>query len=101
VEISDHDIRHIETLAALHLSDRERDSMRASLQRILEYVATLTAVDVEGVPPTSHVLDSQTVWRVDRVEPSLAVDDALRNAPDTRGPFYRVPRFVGEGDDPT
>jgi aspartyl-tRNA(Asn)/glutamyl-tRNA(Gln) amidotransferase subunit C len=58
----------------------------------------LAAIDVEGVPPTSHVLDARNVWREDRVEPSLPPETVLGNAPDARSGNYRVPRFVGEGE---
>jgi aspartyl-tRNA(Asn)/glutamyl-tRNA(Gln) amidotransferase subunit C len=97
VSISDWDIRHLEALAALRLGDSEREELRAQLERILDYVGQLEAIDVTGVPPTSHVQDPGTVWREDRVLPSLRPEEALANAPDKRGSFYRVPRFLGEG----
>lgn len=100
MEISDADIRHLEALAALRLDDAARARMRGHLQRILEYVGQLEAIDVEGVPPTYHVIESSNVLRPDAVQPSLSVEDVLRNAPDARGGFYRVPRFVGEAEGP-
>jgi aspartyl-tRNA(Asn)/glutamyl-tRNA(Gln) amidotransferase subunit C len=98
MRISDQDVRHLEVLAALRLSDPERERMRAHLEHILEYMDQLNAIDVAGVPPTSHVLDAGNVLREDHVTPSLPVADVLRNAPDARGSFYRVPRFVGEAE---
>jgi len=98
MRISDRDIRYLEALAALRLDDAEREKLRAQLERILDYMQQLGAIDVEGVPPTSHVLDTTTPLREDRVQPSLSPEDALANAPDARDGFYRVPRFVGESE---
>jgi aspartyl-tRNA(Asn)/glutamyl-tRNA(Gln) amidotransferase subunit C len=92
------DVRHLEALAALRLSDEARRRMVADLQRILDYMQQLAAIDVEGVEPTAHAAAGGNVLRPDVVTPSLPVDDALRNAPDAKPPFYRVPRFVGESE---
>lgn len=96
VQISEGDIRHLEALAALRLSDADRERMREHLRRILEYMQSLNSIDVTDVPPTSHVLDSRNILREDQVTPSLASEEALHNAPASKGRFYRVPRFVGE-----
>jgi aspartyl-tRNA(Asn)/glutamyl-tRNA(Gln) amidotransferase subunit C len=94
--ITDDDVRKLEALAMLHLSDADRARMRAHLEHILEYMRILDGIEVTNVEPTSQVVASANVLREDVVAPSFANDDMLRNAPDARAPFYRVPRFVGE-----
>jgi aspartyl-tRNA(Asn)/glutamyl-tRNA(Gln) amidotransferase subunit C len=89
-------VRHLEALAALRLSDADRERLRAQLEHILEYMQQLGAIDVEGVEPTALVIESRNVLRPDTVQPSLPVEAMLGNAPETRGAFYRVPRFVGD-----
>jgi len=98
VQISDHDIRYLEALASLRLDDAERERLRAQLGRILDYMQQLAAIDIAGVPPTSHVIDITTPLREDRTVASLSPEQALANAPDARDGFYRVPRFVGESE---
>lgn len=98
MEITTSTVRQLEALAALRLSDAERESMRAQLQRILEYMQQLSELDLRDIPPTSHGLEAQNVLREDEVQPSLPTEDVLRNAPDAHGGFYRVPRFLGEGE---
>jgi len=101
IHIDDATIRHLEKLAALRLEDAEREALRGQLERILVYVQQLEAIDVEGVPPTSQVIESTNVQRPDAVEPSLPVETMLANAPDRSGSFYRVPRFHGESEPPS
>ena len=96
MDISADDVRHLEQLAALHLSDADRERMRGHLQRILGYMQQLAVIDIEGIEPTTHGHVSGGVVRPDTVRPSLPEEVVLQNAPEARGPFYRVPRFVGE-----
>lgn len=99
MDITDRTVRHLEALAALRLSDADRERLRVQLGRILEYMRQLDELDVRDVPPTSHVVSTENVLRPDAERPSLETDVVLGNAPDRRGPFYRVPRFLGEGGD--
>ena len=98
MSIGPDDVRHLEALAALRLSDDARRRMVADLQHILAYMEQLAAIDVEGVEPTATATSASggNVLREDMVIPSLPVDVVLRSAPDARAPFYRVPRFVGD-----
>jgi aspartyl-tRNA(Asn)/glutamyl-tRNA(Gln) amidotransferase subunit C len=100
MRISEDAVRHLEALAALRLSDADRERMRAQLEHILEYMEQLNALDVTDVPPTYHVIPSQNVLRPDEARPSLPTEETFRNAPSARAPFYEVPRFLGEGEKP-
>ena len=92
--ISRADVEHVARLARLHLTDSELERMRAQLDAILAYIDKLTALDVEGVEPTSHAVPLVNVMRPDALAPSLSQSDALANAPDRAGEFFRVPRII-------
>ena len=92
--ISRADVEHVARLARLHLTDEELERMRVQLDAILAYVDKLTALDVEGVEPTSHAVPLVNVMRPDVLAPSLSQDEALANAPDRAGEFFRVPRII-------
>jgi aspartyl-tRNA(Asn)/glutamyl-tRNA(Gln) amidotransferase subunit C len=92
--ISRQDIEHVARLARLHLSDEELERMRVQLDAILAYIDKLTALDVEGEEPTSHAVPLVNVMRDDANAPCLPQDEALGNAPDRAGAFFRVPRII-------
>jgi aspartyl-tRNA(Asn)/glutamyl-tRNA(Gln) amidotransferase subunit C len=92
--ISRADVEHVARLARLHLSDEELERMRVQLDAILAYIDKLTALDVEGVEPTSHAVPLVNVMRADEVTPCLPQAEALANAPDRAGEFFRVPRII-------
>jgi len=87
-------VEHIAYLCRLSLSGLERERFSQQLGSILAYVEKLNELDTTGIEPTSHVLDMKNVMREDRPRPSLPSDDALMNAPDRSGNFYRVPKII-------
>lgn len=88
------DVEHVARLARLHLSDAELETMRLQLDAILAYIEKLAGVDVEGVEPTSHAVPLLNVMREDEPRPCLPQAEALANAPDRAGEFFRVPRIL-------
>lgn len=94
---SDLDLGDLQELAALHLSDREREALGAHLQRILRYVQQLESIDVEGVEPMHYPFATGTRLRADEPRPGLQ-DVASKLAPQSRGPYFEVPPVMG-GDE--
>ncbi|MHB8881230.1 MAG: Asp-tRNA(Asn)/Glu-tRNA(Gln) amidotransferase subunit GatC [Thermodesulfovibrionales bacterium] len=87
-------IDHVSRLARLSLSEGEKARFGSQLDGILAYVDKLNELDTRDIGPTSHVVPMRNVVRPDSVVPSLPVDEALRNAPDATGEFYRVPKII-------
>jgi aspartyl-tRNA(Asn)/glutamyl-tRNA(Gln) amidotransferase subunit C len=85
------DVLHVAELARLDLTDEEIERFGEQLNAILDAVGKVAELDLEDVPPTSHPLALVNVWADDEPRPSLPVDDALANAPDREGRFFRVP----------
>jgi aspartyl-tRNA(Asn)/glutamyl-tRNA(Gln) amidotransferase subunit C len=84
-------VLHVAKLARLRLADDEVDRMADELSTILEHVETMNELDLEGVEPTSHVVDLTNVLREDEPRPSLDRDRALEQAPDVADGGFRVP----------
>jgi aspartyl-tRNA(Asn)/glutamyl-tRNA(Gln) amidotransferase subunit C len=91
------DIDHVARLARLDLSDDEKARMREQLGLILEHAAKVSEVAAADVPPTASAIPRANVYREDVIEPSLSVDEALRNAPERDGDRFRVPRIAETG----
>jgi aspartyl-tRNA(Asn)/glutamyl-tRNA(Gln) amidotransferase subunit C len=87
-------ISRLEELARLELSAEERESLRKDLNRILEMVEKLQELDLEEVEPLVHVGDEVNLWRRDVVQGQVSREAALRNAPDSDGVFFRVPKVI-------
>jgi aspartyl-tRNA(Asn)/glutamyl-tRNA(Gln) amidotransferase subunit C len=95
-KISADDVRKVAQLARLDLPEEKITTYTSQLERILDYVAHLEAVDTEGVPPTTRAVEVVNVTRRDQVEATPVREELLNQAPQREGDFFRVPRILGE-----
>ena len=89
--ISRDEVLYVARLARLALTDEEVERFGAQLSAILEAVGKVSELDLSDVEPTSHPLELVNVWAEDEPRPSLPVDEALANAPEREGGYFRVP----------
>jgi aspartyl-tRNA(Asn)/glutamyl-tRNA(Gln) amidotransferase subunit C len=87
-------VEYVAHLARLELEPHEIELYTSQLDRILEHMDTLNALDTEGIEPTSHAVPVTCVLREDAGRESLAIEDSLRNAPDRKGSFFKVPPVI-------
>ena len=101
MKIDREEARRIAGLAHLEFDDASLERMAAEMTRILEYVETLPAVEMEdkrsrlsgqaGLPVV------HTPLREDVVRPSIDRDAVARNAPEWENGFFVVPPII-EGE---
>ena len=84
-------VLYVARLARLRLSEEEVGRMTGELSSILEHIETIAALDLEGVEPTSRVVQLENVLRPDEPRPSLDREQAMGQAPDSDGTGFRVP----------
>jgi aspartyl-tRNA(Asn)/glutamyl-tRNA(Gln) amidotransferase subunit C len=87
-------VDHVALLARLELTPEEKAKLTHDLNTILVHFERLQELHTEDVPPTSHAIPMQNVFREDVVRPSLPRDSFLGEAPDARDEFFVVPRIV-------
>lgn len=94
-------VLHVARLARLELSEPEVERMAGELSKVLDHIETIEELsDLDGVAPTSHVVDVENALRPDEPRPSLPPDVALAAAPDRGFGGFRVPS-PGAGANPT
>jgi len=84
-------VLYVARLARLRLSEEEVERMTGELSTILDHIDTISGLDLEGVEPTSRVVERENVLRADEPRPSLPRETVLEQAPDTDGEGFRVP----------
>ena len=92
--ISADDVRKVAELARLELPEKTIATFTPQLERILDFVAQLEAIDTEGVPPTTRAVEVINVTREDKVTPTPIREELLDQAPQREGDFFRVPRIL-------
>lgn len=93
-DMSDFNVKYVAHLARLSLTPEEEQKFGAQLGQVLGYIEKLKEVDVSQVEPTAHAVPLVNVTRPDIVTPSLANEDALRNAPSKANGLFVVPKIV-------
>jgi len=97
MKITEQNVAHVAALASLELTTGERERMLRDLTQILGYIDQLNEVDTSGVIPMAHagqLRPKSEALRDDEVRPSLPREDALRNAPQTDGTYFQVPKVI-------
>ncbi len=90
-------VLHVARLSRLRLSEAEVEQMTGELSVILDHVGRIGELDLEDVPPTSHVVSLENVLRPDEPRPSWPRERMLDSAPDQADGSFRVPSPQAEG----
>jgi aspartyl-tRNA(Asn)/glutamyl-tRNA(Gln) amidotransferase subunit C len=90
-------VLHVARLARLELTDAEVERMASELSKVLDHIEKIRELDLDGVPPTSHVVDVVNALRPDEPQPSLPAEVALAQAPEPLSGGFGVPSPGAQG----
>jgi aspartyl-tRNA(Asn)/glutamyl-tRNA(Gln) amidotransferase subunit C len=90
------EVEHLARLARLQLTEDELDHYAGQLDVILQSVARVSAVAGDDIPPTSHPIPVENVFRDDVARPGLTREAAAAGAPAWEDDRFRVPRILDE-----
>jgi aspartyl-tRNA(Asn)/glutamyl-tRNA(Gln) amidotransferase subunit C len=84
-------VLHVARLARLELTEDEVGRMSGELSAVLDHIEKIGELDLDGVPPTTHVVEVENALRPDEPEPSLPREVALEQAPAVADGGFLVP----------
>lgn len=94
MEVNDQLINNLAKLSHLSFTDDERKEIKADLQEMITFIEKLREVNTDGVEPLLHMSSNVNILREDVVEGSVSREEGLKNAPDTDGTFFKVPKVI-------
>jgi len=83
-------------LSRLELTLRENQEFTMQLEDIIRYVEKINELDTTNVQPADHIVPLSNVFRDDRVNESLPVQDVQKIAPQFEKNHFVVPRIIEE-----
>ncbi|MGA2266178.1 MAG: Asp-tRNA(Asn)/Glu-tRNA(Gln) amidotransferase subunit GatC [Phycisphaerae bacterium] len=89
-------VRHIGKLSRIELTEQEVQTFSRQLAGILDYFDKLRELDTSNVQPMAHAVEIHNVLAADTPGESLTPDQALANAPQRDGNFFKVPKVIGD-----
>lgn len=90
MSLTSDEVRHIALLARVGMTEEDIELMRVQLSDILSHFRALQQLDTEGVEPTAHSVETNSVMRDDEPRACLPMEDALANVPRREGDYVRV-----------
>jgi aspartyl-tRNA(Asn)/glutamyl-tRNA(Gln) amidotransferase subunit C len=99
VNVTLEEVKRVAELAHLELTAEETQGMLHDLNAILDHVAQLNELDTNSVPPLAQVSEldgagGKRSLRDDEVRPSLDRAEVMREAPESDGAFFKVPKVI-------
>ena len=94
MEVNDALIEKLAHLSRLEFNSKEKNEIKNDLQKMIAFVEKLNDLDISGVEPLLHMTDEVNVLREDEVKGSIERDEALKNAPEHDGRFFKVPKVI-------
>jgi aspartyl-tRNA(Asn)/glutamyl-tRNA(Gln) amidotransferase subunit C len=85
------EVLHVARLARLALAEEELAPMARELSAVLDHIAKIGELDLDDVPPTSHVVEVTGALRPDVPRPSFPREVALAQAPAVSDEGFQVP----------
>lgn len=94
MKIDKKDIEYIANLSRIELGEHEKDMFIHQLSEILSYIEKLSKLNTDNVLPLAYTAKVSNVFREDTLERSIPLENALLNAPATKGVFFKVPKVL-------
>lgn len=89
-------VSHLAHLSRLNVAPEKMDKLVADMQDLVGFVEKLNELNTDGTQPLMHMGDSVNVLRSDEVKGSMSRTEALKNAPDQNGEFFKVPKVINK-----
>ena len=91
-------VKHLAEIAAIGMGGEELMAQQRDLERIAAYTARLAELDTAGLPEQTHPFGAtgENRLRGDEVTNGDQAEELVAAAPDSKGPYFRVPRTVEE-----
>jgi aspartyl-tRNA(Asn)/glutamyl-tRNA(Gln) amidotransferase subunit C len=91
-------IDKLANLSKLEFDEESKEGIKKDLTRMLAFVEQLNELNTDGVEPLIHVNEETNKFREDIVTEELSQKDALKNAPEHDGFYFKVPKVVENPD---
>lgn len=87
-------LEKIAHLSRLELEEDKKEKLLSDFNKMLEFVEKLKEVNTDGVEPLTSMSFESDITREDVINEPWSAKEALAHAPDTEGPYFKVPKVI-------
>ena len=95
-KITKEEVKKVAHLARLELNDNEINNHAEQLEKILDYIRHLEAIDTDDVPCTTRAIEVINVFRKDQKRNSDCTQELLELSPSREDNYFKVPKIINE-----
>ena len=94
MEIDKKLVKKIASLSKIKVKDDQVDKFSNELSKIITWIDKLNEVKTDNVTPVTNPSDIKIPIRDDKVNDGKIEEKILKNAPETKGGYFIVPKVV-------
>ena len=94
MEVNEALVDKLAHLSKLSFTSQEKADISEDLKNMIGFVEKLNELDLKDTEPLMHMSDEINVLREDEIKGSVTREEALKNAPETDGQFFLVPKVI-------
>lgn len=94
MEVNDELVEKLAHLSKLNFNGNDKEEIKKDLQNMIGFVEKLNELNLDGVEPLLHMSGEVNVLREDEIKGSVSREEALKNAPEHDGQFFKVPKVI-------
>ena len=94
MKVTKDDVVKIAHLARLELKESNVGEMQDSINKVLDWMEALNAVNTDHVQPLVHMTPAMNQFRKDVAKQDLPKEKALALGPDTNEQYFKVPQVI-------
>lgn len=89
-------VQHVANLGRIAVSEEEIENLGYGLKQILDEIEKINQLDIKTDDILISPTDNVNVYRNDEALEMLSINDALKNAPKTKGNYIEVVRVIND-----
>jgi len=93
-KITKEDVKQLANVSQIAMTDEEAENYVADMQSIFDFATMLQELNTDDVEPTLHILQETNVLRADEPKRLLTQEEALKNAPEAKDGYFKVPSIL-------
>lgn len=89
------DLKYIEQLAAIHIEQKDEETVLNTINNVLDYVSILDTYTLDDTMQVNEQMtEGENFLREDEAKSSISLEEALSNATRKNENFFKVPKVI-------
>lgn len=89
-------VEHVANLGRIAISEEEIEKFGYGLKQILDEIEKIYRLDIKTEDILITPTDNFNIYRDDEVQDMLSINDAMKNAPQTKGNYVEIVRVIND-----